>query len=78
MEYLYGHSCPFISVCVQTGAKRVLFDAVKEGQIISPKWVAPEEEQESNESRRWVPLGLVSLHQSFILLGFGNADYGQH
>jgi len=36
----------------KTGAKRVLFDAVKDGQTISPKWVPPEEEQELNESRR--------------------------
>ncbi|KAG9223248.1 hypothetical protein CCMSSC00406_0000063 [Pleurotus cornucopiae] len=36
----------------KTGQKRVLFDAVKDGQHICPKWVAPEEEQEPNESRR--------------------------
>ncbi|KAI0656832.1 Oxysterol-binding protein [Cubamyces menziesii] len=34
------------------GEKRVLFDATKDGQNIAPKWVAPEEEQETNESRR--------------------------
>ncbi|KAI0638794.1 Oxysterol-binding protein [Trametes polyzona] len=34
------------------GEKRVLFDATKDGQNIAPKWVAPEEEQEPNESRR--------------------------
>ncbi|KAI8983186.1 Oxysterol-binding protein [Trametes punicea] len=33
------------------GEKRVLFDATKEHNI-APKWVAPEEEQEPNESRR--------------------------
>ena len=32
----------------------MLFDAVKDGQKIAPKWVAPEEEQEPNESRRCV------------------------
>ncbi|KAF5361615.1 hypothetical protein D9758_007354 [Tetrapyrgos nigripes] len=36
----------------KTGAKRVLFDAVKDGQNVSPKWVPPESEQEPNESRR--------------------------
>jgi len=34
------------------GEKRVLFDVQKDGQKIAPKWVAPEEEQEPNESRR--------------------------
>ena len=38
----------------QTGKKRVLFDAVKDGQNVAPKWVAPEDEQEPNESRRSV------------------------
>ncbi|KAF8203312.1 hypothetical protein BJ912DRAFT_1019046 [Pholiota molesta] len=36
----------------KTGKKRVLFDAVKDGQNVSPKWVPPLEEQEPNESRR--------------------------
>ncbi|KAK7041709.1 Oxysterol-binding protein OBPa [Paramarasmius palmivorus] len=36
----------------KTGTKRVLFDAVRDGQNICPKWVAPEDEQEPNESRR--------------------------
>ncbi|KAF9014924.1 hypothetical protein BDQ17DRAFT_1385771 [Cyathus striatus] len=36
----------------KTGKKRVLFDAVKDGQNVSPKWVPPEDEQETNESRR--------------------------
>lgn len=36
------------------GEKRVLFDAAKDGQNIAPKWVAPEDEQEPNESRRYV------------------------
>ncbi|KAL0065682.1 Oxysterol-binding protein OBPa [Marasmius tenuissimus] len=41
----------------KSGQKRVLFDAVKDGQNICPKWVAPEEEQEPNESRRlWLKL----------------------
>ncbi|RPD68755.1 Oxysterol-binding protein [Lentinus tigrinus ALCF2SS1-7] len=39
------------------GEKRVLFDAQKDGQNVAPKWVAPEDEQESNESRRlWTRL----------------------
>jgi len=37
---------------VKGNDKRVLFDVVKDGQNIAPKWVAPEEEQEANESRR--------------------------
>ncbi|KAF9263051.1 Oxysterol-binding protein [Marasmius fiardii PR-910] len=42
---------------VKTGDKRILFDAVKDGQNVSPKWVQPEEEQEPNESRRlWLKL----------------------
>jgi len=36
----------------KTGQKRILFDAVKDGQNVSPKWVPPEHEQEENESRR--------------------------
>jgi hypothetical protein len=36
----------------KTGNRRVLFDAVKDGQNVSPKYVAPEETQEPNESRR--------------------------
>jgi len=41
----------------RTGQKRILFDALKNGQNISPKWVAPEEEQDVNESRRlWADL----------------------
>lgn len=44
----------------KTGQKRVLFDAVKDGQSISPKWVLPEEEQEPKESRRlWRDLTLA-------------------
>ena len=38
----------------KTGKKRMLFDAVKDGQNICPKWVPPEDEQEPNESRRYV------------------------
>lgn len=37
---------------VKTGQKRVLFDAIKDGQKVSPKWVPPEHDQEPNESRR--------------------------
>jgi len=41
----------------KTGSKKVLFDAVKDGQAVSTKWVAPEEDQEPNESRRlWADL----------------------
>jgi len=36
----------------KTGKKRVLFDAVKDGQNVSPKWVPPLDGQEPNESRR--------------------------
>ena len=42
---------------IPQGEKRVLFDAHKDGQKIAPKWVAPEDEQEANESRRlWTRL----------------------
>ena len=44
------------------GEKRVLFDVHKDGQKIAPKWVAPEEEQEPNESRRCVLLLRPSMH----------------
>ncbi|KJA25929.1 hypothetical protein HYPSUDRAFT_36768 [Hypholoma sublateritium FD-334 SS-4] len=41
----------------KSGKKRVLFDAVKDGQNVSPQWVPPIEDQEPNESRRlWVQL----------------------
>ncbi|KAG5730021.1 Oxysterol-binding protein-like protein OBPalpha [Termitomyces sp. T112] len=36
----------------KSGQKRVLFDAIKDGQNMAPKWVPPEDEQEPNESRR--------------------------
>jgi len=36
----------------RTSQKRVLFDAVKDGHNIFPKWVPPIEEQEPYESRR--------------------------
>lgn len=38
----------------QNGTKRVLFDVPKDGQNIAPKYVAPEDEQEPYESRRYV------------------------
>jgi len=42
---------------VRTSQKRVLFDALKDGQNTFPKWVPPEDEQEPNESRRlWTHL----------------------
>ncbi|OCH88964.1 Oxysterol-binding protein [Obba rivulosa] len=37
---------------LKTGEKRVLFDVQKDGDKVAPKWVAPEDEQELNESRR--------------------------
>ncbi|KAJ7585702.1 hypothetical protein C8J56DRAFT_948709 [Mycena floridula] len=41
----------------KTGNKRVLFDAVKDGDKIAPKWCPPEDQQERNESRRlWAAL----------------------
>ena len=41
----------------KTGKKRVLFDAVKDGANICPKWVPDETQQEGNESRRlWTHL----------------------
>jgi hypothetical protein len=46
----------------KTGQKRVLFDAVKDGENISPKWVLPEEEQELKESRRYVPTVVIFRH----------------
>lgn len=36
------------------GEKRVLFDVSKDGAKIAPKFVPPEDEQEANESRRYV------------------------
>ncbi|TFY56878.1 hypothetical protein EVJ58_g7366 [Rhodofomes roseus] len=36
----------------QIAQKRVLFDVQKDGDKVAPKWVAPEDEQEPNESRR--------------------------
>lgn len=45
---------PHNDVAVKSGQKRILFDAVKDGQSISPKWVPAEEDQELNESRRCV------------------------
>ncbi|KAH9836748.1 Oxysterol-binding protein [Rhodofomes roseus] len=38
----------------QSKKKRVLFDVQKDGDKVAPKWVAPEDEQEPNESRRCV------------------------
>lgn len=34
--------------------RKVLFDVAKDGQNIAPKYVSPEDEQEANESRRYV------------------------
>lgn len=46
----WSHVMDFKSA--KTTTRRVLFDAVKDGQNISPKWVPSEEDQEPNESRR--------------------------
>lgn len=46
--------CSVLTAPLQTGNKRVLFDAVKDGQNICPKSVPALEEQEPNESRRYV------------------------
>lgn len=46
----WSHVMDFKST--KTGQRRVLFDAIKDGQNVSPKWVPPEDEQEENESRR--------------------------
>jgi oxysterol-binding protein-related protein 8 len=41
----------------KSGSKRVLFDAVKDGQNLASNWVPPEDQQEPNESRRlWTHL----------------------
>lgn len=41
----------------KTGEKRTLFDAVKDGEALAPRVVAPESEQEPYESRRlWLDL----------------------
>lgn len=44
--------CILSCIRIQSGSKRVLFDAVKDGENVSPKWVPPEDQQEPNESRR--------------------------
>jgi len=46
----WSHAMEFKST--KTGNKRILFDAVKDGDNVSPKWVPPEDQQEPNESRR--------------------------
>jgi hypothetical protein len=50
----------------QTGSKRVLFDAVKGGQHLSPKSVPPEGEQEPNESRRYAHVHPLPPSMSLI------------
>lgn len=40
----------------KTGNRRVLFDAVKDGQNVAPMYVPDESEQEENESRRYAPI----------------------
>ncbi|KAF8736648.1 hypothetical protein AX14_014217 [Amanita brunnescens Koide BX004] len=46
----------------KTGRRRVLFDVAKDGHKIAPKTVPPIEEQEPNESRRYVlPACIVSM-----------------
>lgn len=47
----WSHAMEFKAA--KTGQKALLFDADSDrGKSIAPKWVAPEEEQEPNESRR--------------------------
>ena len=62
-----------ITTSPQTGQKRVLFDAVKDGQNVSPKWVPPEEEQEPNESRRCVVsiISVASVLKKLHCAGYG-------
>ena len=62
-----------ITTSPQTGQKRVLFDAVKDGQNVSPKWVPPEEEQEPNESRRSVVsiMSVASFLKKLHYAGYG-------
>ncbi|KAF7310411.1 hypothetical protein HMN09_00583100 [Mycena chlorophos] len=51
----WSHTMDFKSA--KTGKKHVLFDALKDGNSIANKQVAPEDQQEPNESRRlWVNL----------------------
>lgn len=65
----------------KTGKKRILFDAVKDGQNICPKWVPPEDEQEPNESRRyasWPGLcNLVLMLQLQTLVSTDESDRGE-
>lgn len=49
-----------VTESMQTGHKRVLFDAVKDGEALAPRVVAPESEQEPYESRRY-KTGHISL-----------------
>ena len=49
------------------GEKRVLFDAQRDGQNVAPKWVAPEDEQEPNESRRYVVPAHSHFHPTLLL-----------
>lgn len=48
--------------------RRVLFDVDKEGQNIAPKFVPPEDEQEPNESRRYVHSVSPSLTNNGYLI----------
>lgn len=40
------------NIYLQSGNKRVIFDTVKDGQNVAPKFVPEEDKQEPNESRR--------------------------
>jgi hypothetical protein len=61
MEFKSAKVCKFVPsnkatysnrFALQTGNKRVLFDAAKDGHNVAPKFVPEEDEQEPNESRR--------------------------
>ena len=55
----------------------MLFDVAKDGQKIAPKWVAPEEEQEPNESRRLVytpPILRFVLTLEFVWQSVGETN----
>lgn len=44
--------CIFTYLLCKTGEKRTLYNVQKSGHDVAPKWIAAEDEQEQNESRR--------------------------
>lgn len=56
---IYHTACKVLVNYSQTGEKRTLFDAVKDGEALAPRVVAPESEQEPYESRRYPPASRV-------------------